>query len=123
MAGIPPTTSEGEESRAEHLLPPLSPPIHFKAVMPFVLSEALPVIPAKFVRRILKPEFVDMSQTTLRRRGGGGRQRAMVTSQVGSVAGRYQTYSAGCRALPAIQRWSSRGTLRRRGSSWRIKPS
>ncbi len=29
---------------------------------PFILSEALPVIPAKLVRRILRPEYVDMAE-------------------------------------------------------------
>ena len=29
---------------------------------PFVLSEALPVVPAKLVKRILRGEYVDMSE-------------------------------------------------------------
>ncbi len=29
---------------------------------PFVLSEALPVVPSKLVRRILRAEYVDMAE-------------------------------------------------------------
>jgi len=30
--------------------------------IPFILSDALPVVPAKLVKRILKPEYVDMAE-------------------------------------------------------------
>ncbi len=33
-----------------------------EADSPFILSEALPVIPAKLVRRILRPEYIDLAE-------------------------------------------------------------
>ena len=65
---------------------------------PFVLSEALPVIPAKLVRRILKPEFVDMAE--LLRDNMEAERRRWQTEE-----GPPQSHFASRREIPDMMSW------------------
>ena len=65
-----------------------------KEVRTFVLGESLPVVPAKLVKRILKGDFVDMSELLKdnmgveRRRALGEEDRGMGSSLMGKVSRR-----------------------------------
>ena len=72
-----------------------------KEATPFVLGEALPVVPAKLVKRILRGEYIDMAEL-LRDNMEAERRRAAVESetgqgQVGQRIGR--------REIPDIMSW------------------
>ncbi len=61
------TASKIRELAPEETTPPVAPPKEPKGDEtlvegPFVLSEALPVVPSKLVRRILRAEYVDMAE-------------------------------------------------------------
>lgn len=67
-----------------------------KEAATFILSEALPVIPAKLVKRILKGEFVDMADL-LKDNMEAERRRALVEGESNQILGR--------REVPDILSW------------------
>ncbi len=76
---------------------------------PFILSEALPVVPAKLVRRILRAEYVDMAELLKGGREDGGCWRTVGrvshTLVAGNLGGKSQISLAGYTASVCTQQW------------------
>ena len=69
--------------------------------LPFILSDALPVVPPKLVKRIVKGEYVDMAEL-LNDNMEAERRRALLESEISVVASQQRS---GRREVPDILSW------------------
>lgn len=85
---------------------------------PFVLGEALPAVPAKLVRRILKPEYIDMAELLHDNIEVGGEVAGRGNTLPGALLGAREIpiSSVGCNVSAHMQQWSHRSTHARRVS-------
>ena len=67
----------------------------------FILSEALPIVPPKLVKRIVKGEYVDMAEL-LNDNMEVERRRALFESELSSCSSQQRP---GCREIPDILSW------------------
>jgi len=91
-------------------------------VFPFVLSEALPVVPGKLVQRIQKGEYIEMAEL-LKDNVEAERRRVAAgdSGQAGRTC-RSRTLIAGCSVLVCTQRWYVLSTHRKPGSCGLTRP-
>ena len=82
---------------------------------PFILSEALPVVSAKLVRRILRGEYIDMAELL---KDNMEAERRRLSAEGGSHFNR-QEVSVGSSASTYTWQWWCRYTRKR---PWHIRP-
>ena len=85
---------------------------------PYIISEALPVVPGKLVRRILSGEYVDMAELLKDTVEAERRRLLSGESRSGQRLGRREVPDsrAGCNVSVPMQWWYAASTPTRRGS-------
>ncbi len=92
--------------------------------LPFVLSEALPVVPGKLVQRIQKGEYVEMAELLKdnmeaeRRRAAAGDSGRLEEP----IVKRCQILTAGSNVSVRMRRWCVQSTHRKPGSCGLTRP-
>ena len=101
VLALPKSATEGANVQREESTHALKADSNVGDGLPFILSEALPVVPPKLVKRIIKGEYVDMAEL-LNDNMEAERQRALIESEISPYVSQHRP---GCREVLDILSW------------------